>query len=136
AVDVNKTIDKGSDATKAVDSSRDVAEEAAEEASKKGGKYKDVRSANKGGEVHHTPANSTNNVAHGEGPSIHMETTDHRKTASWGSSKDAQAYRKKQKELQKKGRRDDAIQMDIDDVKDKFGEKYDEAIEQMIDDLD
>jgi hypothetical protein len=82
------------------------------------------------------PAKSTNDVPTGEGSSIHMETADHRQTASWGNSKESRAYRDQQRNLQGQGRRDDAIQMDIDDVQQKFGDKYDQSMEQMIDKLD
>ncbi len=70
----------------------------------KGGKYRDVRQSNRGGEVHHTPAKSVSPYAHSDGPSVWMETADHRRTASWGSSKAAQAYRARQQELIKEGR--------------------------------
>jgi hypothetical protein len=82
------------------------------------------------------PANSTNDVPHGQGSSIHMDTKDHYDTASWGNTKDAQEYREIQRKLQEQGRLDDAIQMDIDDVTSKFPGKYDDHILQMIDDLD
>ena len=105
------------------------------QAVKKGGPYGKVRKANKGGEVHHMPANSINGLPHSKGPSIHMSKSDHRQTASWGNSREAKKYRQKQKELIESDRMDDAIQMDIDDVQSKFGNKYDDAIEQMIDSL-
>ena len=65
-----------------------------------------------------------------------MSKADHMKTASWGRSKAAKAYRARQESLIRQGRRDDAIQMDIDDIQSKFGSKYDEGILQMIDSLD
>ena len=49
-----------------------------------------------------------------------------------GRSKSAQAYRAKQKDLIDKGLFREAQQMDIDDVRTKFGNKYDEAIQQML----
>ncbi|MGI0120191.1 RHS repeat domain-containing protein, partial [Zooshikella sp. RANM57] len=103
----------------------------------KGGRYGKVRYANVGGEVHHMPANSVNGLRHSQGPAIHMPTVDHRQTASHGHQGLAGAeYRAKQKELIDAGRFDDAIQMDIDDIQTKFGNKYDDAILQMIDSLD
>ena len=53
-------------------------------------------------------------------------------TASWGRSKGAQAYRAKQKELIDKGLFREAQQMDIDDVRAKFGNKYNESIQEML----
>jgi hypothetical protein len=64
-----------------------------------------------------------------------MDKADHRKTASWGTSRGAKDYRAKQKALIDDGKMDDAIQMDIDDITSKFPGKYDDAILQMIDSL-
>jgi len=58
-----------------------------------------------------------------------MDIPDHRQTASWGSSKDAKVYRAEQKKLIDDGKFDEAQQMDVNDVKSKFGKKYDSAIE-------
>ena len=57
-------------------------------------------------------------------------------TASWGSSRDAREYRAKQKELIERGKIREAIQMDIDDIHDKFGDKYDDAIAEMMEYVD
>lgn len=62
-----------------------------------------------------------------------MEKADHRQTASWGSSKEAKAYRAEQKKLIDKGDFKGAQQMDIKDVRAKFGDKYDKGIQQMED---
>jgi len=61
-----------------------------------------------------------------------MKIADHKKTASWGSSAEAKAYREKQAQLIKDGKFDEAQKMDIQDVRSKFGKKYDDAIEQML----
>jgi hypothetical protein len=98
----------------------------------KGGPYDQVRASNKGGEVHHTPAGAVTPYGRAKGPSVWMETSDHRRTASWGSSKAAQAYRKRQADLIRQGKVRDAIQMDIDDIRSKFGSKYDEHIREML----
>ena len=103
--------------------------------SKRGGRYSEVRAANVGGEVHHMPANSASPLNYGDGPAIWMETLDHRQTASWGRGQAQDAYRDAHRQLIKKGRFDDAVQMDIDDVRSKFDGKYDTAILQMIDSL-
>jgi len=70
-----------------------------------------------------------------DGPSVQVEPEDHQKTGSWGNSKDAQDYRGQEKDLIDQGRWDDAIEKGIDDLKDKFDDKYDGAIEDMIDSL-
>ncbi|MFT0867416.1 hypothetical protein [Pseudomonas sp. CAM1A] len=61
-----------------------------------------------------------------------MDPSDHRLTASYGSSSEAKAYRAKQEELLQEGRLKDAIQMDVDDIRSRFGSEYDAAIEQML----
>ena len=101
-------------------------------AGKKGGRYGDVRAGNKGGQVHHTPASAVSPYTHHTGPSIWMETADHKLTASWGRSKAAQAYRQKQADLIAQGKVRDAVQMDIDDIRSKFGNKYDDHIQEML----
>lgn len=98
--------------------------------SKTGGSYKDVPA--NGGQVHHMPADSVSPFSKNKGPGIRMETQDHMDTASWGRSKSAQAYREKQKELIDKGLFREAQQMDINDVRTKFGNKYDESIQEML----
>ncbi len=97
--------------------------------SKVGGAYKDI--AANGGQVHHMPADSISPYSKGKGPGIRMETRDHMDTSSWGSSKKAKQYRQKQKELIEQGKFREAQQMDIDDVRSKFNDKYDNAIEEM-----
>ncbi len=61
-----------------------------------------------------------------------MTTRDHRRTASWGSSREAKAFRARQKKLIEQGRFREAQRMDIDDIRSKFGTKYDDAIDEMI----
>jgi hypothetical protein len=97
-----------------------------------GGAYEAVRAANQGGEVHHMPAAAASHLSKEEGPAIWMETVDHHQTASWGRSRSAMIYRKKQQELINQGQFQAALQMDIDDIQSKFGSKYDEAIEEVL----
>lgn len=105
---------------------------------KKGGSYKDVRVDGEGEkyEVHHMPADSASNLERGDGPAIKMEKADHRQTASCGMSREAREYRDKQRELIEQGKFREALQMDIDDIHEKFGEKYDDAIKEMLDYVD
>ena len=95
-----------------------------------GGAYKDVPA--NGGQVHHMPADSVSPYSKNKGPGIRMDTVDHMQTESWGRSKTAQKYRARQKELIDEGFFRKAQQMDIEDVRLKFGSKYDEAIQQML----
>lgn len=97
-----------------------------------GGAYKDVKGI-AGNHAHHTPANSASPLSKSDGPCISMCEADHKMTASFGSSKEARAYREQQKNLIEQGRFREAQQMDITDIQSKFGGKYDEAIKQMLD---
>lgn len=105
---------------------------------KKGGSYQDVKKTSDGEthEVHHMPADSASNLERDDGPAIKMEKEDHRQTASCGSSREAREYREKQKELIEQGKFREALQMDIDDLHDKFGDKYDDAIAEMLEYVD
>lgn len=109
----------------------DTPSEKTENEHTEGGKYSDVPpSENK--EKHHTPAHSVTELKFEDGPVIKMDKEDHKLTASCGNSKEAQEYRAKQKELVSEGKFREAVQMDIDDIHDKFGAKYDEGISQML----
>ena len=96
----------------------------------KGGAYGNV-GAN-GGEVHHMPANSVSPFSKDAGPAIQMDKLDHMQTKSWGNSLSAQEYRAQQAYLLENGMFKEAVQMDIDDIRSKFGNKYDTAILEMI----
>lgn len=67
-----------------------------------------------------------------DGPAIKMTREDHALTSSHGSSSAAKAYRAKQQQLLSEGKLKEAIQMDVDDIRLKFGNKYDSGIEQML----
>lgn len=110
----------------------------------RGGRHSSIR---KGGstytpprESHHMPADSAYTsingkpVSSGSKPTIQMDKADHEQTANWGNSRESQAYKKRQSSLMKQGKRGYlmAMMMDIADVRAKFGDKYDEAIAQMI----
>ncbi len=113
-------------------------EDVKEKQEKIGGRYKDVYKEGEGElyEVHHIPADSASNIERSDGPAIKMEKPDHRETASCGNSREAREYRETQKELINEGEFREAIQMDIDDIKEKFGDKYDDAISEMLDYVD
>lgn len=98
----------------------------------RGGAHGEVQ-GQAGYESHHMPANSVSPLETNKGPAIAMQVDDHRLTASWGNSREARAYRAKQAELIEQGGFRDAQRMDIEDVRAKFGDKYDAAIKQMMD---
>jgi len=96
-----------------------------------GGRWGDLKEAGFGWpkhEVHHMPAASTSELPREDGPAIVMDYADHRQTASCGNSREAVEYRKKQSDLIAQGKFMEAFQMDVDDIHEKFGTKYDEAI--------
>ena len=105
---------------------------------KKGGSYRDVKRTSDGNthEVHHMPADSVSKLERDDGPAIKMEKADHHKTASFGSTKEAREYRDIQKGLIEEGKFREALQMDIDDIHEKFGDKYDDAIAEMMEYVD
>ena len=102
----------------------------------KGGSYRDVKKGTDGEthEVHHMPADSAYDLLdRNDGPAIKMEKEDHRETASCGNSKEAREYRAKQAELIEQGKFMEALKMDIEDILEKFGDKYNDAIKEMLD---
>ena len=99
----------------------------------KGGSYAEVKKTSNGEthEVHHMPADSASNLERADGPAIKMEKADHRRTASCGHSREAQEYQAAQKKLIDNGEFRKALKMDIDDIREKFGAKYNKAISEM-----
>lgn len=96
-----------------------------------GGAHKNVKGV-PGNESHHMPADSASPLSKNNGPAISMDKSDHRQTASWGSSREARAYRAEQAERIRNGDFSGAQHMDIHDIQAKFGAKYNEAIRQMV----
>lgn len=113
-------------------------QEGEEHKAKKGGSYSEVFKEGEGDryEVHHMPAYSSSYLDLKDGPAIKMEKEDHKKTASWGNSREAREFRDRQRELVSKGNFREALQMDIDDIHEKFGDKYDDAIAEMLEYVD
>ena len=101
-----------------------------------GGAHRDTsKPVNDGLDSHHCPAKACyadSLISSQDGPAIKMSRDDHKLTASAGSSDDAKAYRAKQQKLLSEGKLDEAIQMDVDDIRSKFGSKYDDNIQQML----
>jgi uncharacterized protein YtpQ (UPF0354 family) len=91
-----------------------------------------VRKMNKGWEVHHMPADSISPLSRWKWPTIYMSKADHKLTGSYKKSASSIKYRNKQKKLIEDWRFREAIQMDIDDIRSKFWDKYDEWIKQML----
>ena len=87
-------------------------------------------------ESHHMPAKSVNGLHPDKGPSIQMDPADHALTASHGTQPGSDIYHLRQQRLIKQGKFGEALHMDIDNVRKLFGNKYDEAIREMIDQLE
>jgi RHS repeat-associated protein len=83
-----------------------------------------------GFEKHHMPANAISPLSRYKGGAIQINPKDHKLTGSWGNSKSSQNYRKKQKAYIDSGNFGAAFEMDVKDIRSKFGDKYDGAIEQ------
>ncbi|MEU1539025.1 RHS repeat-associated core domain-containing protein [Actinacidiphila glaucinigra] len=93
-------------------------------------------------EVNHIPAKATyldlgltTDLKESTGPAIRMEYEDHRNFISTGSSAEADAWRAAQKSLIRQGKFDEAMKMDIDEIRRLHGTKYDAAIKEMVDSL-
>jgi hypothetical protein len=112
--------------------------DSSEVSGKQGGRFGDIFKEGEGDtvEVHHMPADSVTELPRNDGPAIRMDKADHRETASCGNSREAREYRERQKELIDDGKFDEAVQMDIDDIHEKFGDKYDDAINEMLEYID
>lgn len=72
----------------------------------------------------------------GMGPAIRMDCDDHRKPTSTGSSKRSERWRAKQRVFIDAGRWDNAMKMDIDEIRKLYGDKYDSHIKDMVDSLE
>lgn len=99
------------------------------------GKMKKRRPTDKKGEFesHHMPADSAypanKKIGRDRMPAVRMKTGDHKKTASHGHlGKKAARYTEKQMRLIKKGKISEAFGMDVADIKERHGGKYDDAI--------
>ncbi|WP_240030938.1 VENN motif pre-toxin domain-containing protein, partial [Neisseria lactamica] len=102
----------------------------------KGGAHSETKKpTNDGLDSHHCPAKDCYKgapISSEQGPAIKMDPKDHRLTESYGRSPYAIQYRAKQKELLEQGKLKEAIEMDVRDIRSKFGSKYDKAIEEML----
>lgn len=94
-----------------------------------GGKYGTMKSYD--GHRHHMPSNSVSSLSTYLGPCIRMIKEEHKLTASYGGTKAAKEFRKKEKKKINKGEFLAAQQLSINDIQNKFGMKYNAAINEM-----
>jgi hypothetical protein len=100
----------------------------------RGGKHGDMKFPKGDGlDSNHSPADAISLFRRDDGPAFQMEPRDHRRMSSTGSSKEAKAWRQRQQFLIAQGKLREAVQMDIDEARRLFGEKYDPAIQEMLD---
>ncbi|MFB8177634.1 hypothetical protein ACFC8N_16515 [Streptomyces sp. NPDC055966] len=71
----------------------------------------------------------------GMGPAIRMDAADHRELTSTGSSKESEEWLAKQRKLIDAGRWNQVMKMDIDEIRDLHGDKYDTHIKDKVDSL-
>jgi hypothetical protein len=107
----------------------------------RGGLYRDLKDPATGRnvpgtEINHMPANQAGSevfgVSRDDGLAIQMDEADHVQTESWGSSYAGKLHRAHQMFLLRQGRLTDALNMDIGNTRQLFGNKYDGAIQQMM----
>ncbi|AEX75640.1 transposase [Corynebacterium diphtheriae bv. gravis] len=67
-------------------------------------------------------------------PAIQMEKADHKLTQSWGRGTKSKKYQETQAQLVREGRIDEAFQGEYGYIKSMFPGKYDQALDEMIDD--
>jgi RHS repeat-associated protein len=116
----------------------DIVTDVPEKGPFRGGRHGDVKNPTSDGlDSHHMPAKQVSPLDIDDGPAIQMDPADHRRTASYGgrAGSPQQAYRDAQRALIDEGRFDDAFLMDVEDIRGKFGNKYDGAILEAIDAL-
>ncbi|MFI7101456.1 DUF6531 domain-containing protein [Streptomyces sp. NPDC050161] len=107
----------------------------------KGGWYGALQPARAGNEINHVPAKSAYKhltdprLTEHMGPAIRMDRADHREVMSTGSSREAKTWQAQQRSLIDQGRIDEAIKMDINDIRARFGSKYDQHIQDMVQSL-
>lgn len=102
-----------------------------------GGAHKNTDKQKGVKEANHMPSFSSlkkgkPGIMHGDGPATSMDILDHMNTASWGNRKTSQQWRSVQEDLIRRGKFGKAMEMDIRDVKRKFGNKYNDGMTEMI----
>lgn len=110
-------------------SARELAESA--EVIQLGGAYRDIRGI-PGHEAHHSLGQAVSPLSEGDGPAIVMLKADHRALVTSKGGLKSRVFRKLQAKYIAKGDFNAAMQMDIAHIRLLFGNKYDDAIAQML----
>jgi hypothetical protein len=85
-----------------------------------------------GKEIHHIPPTDSSGIPRADGMAILMDKADHRALTSTGSSDDAGGHREDEEMHIDDGDMKAAVDLEICDIQERFGDKYDEAIRQML----
>ena len=101
------------------------------------GSYRRERVDHTGGETNHVPPRDSykgvpNAPSYGQAPAYHMDKDDHRSMSSTGSSTASQRWRQQQAAYIRQGRWDKAIEMDIRESINRFGDKYKARMARMV----
>ncbi|MEU4770963.1 DNRLRE domain-containing protein [Micromonospora sp. NPDC023644] len=85
-------------------------------------------------EINHMPPHSTTNIPFSKGPAIQMDRADHAElySTSGGPGSLQARYREMQRDLISRGDTAGAMWNDINDIRSRFGTKYDAAIAEML----
>lgn len=94
-----------------------------------GGRYSRIDPLD--GHRHHMPSVAASPLSRGKGPCITMLISDHKFTASYGNTPISREFAAKERQLIKNGSFLAAQNMGINDIRTKFGKKYNKAIRQM-----
>ncbi|MDJ0839152.1 MAG: hypothetical protein QNK37_21730 [Acidobacteriota bacterium] len=104
----------------------------------RGGRHRHTKKQGKkhGTESHHLVSDAISVFAYNDAPALRMDVQDHYLTASHGRrGKKGAAFRKRQERMVQNGEFDRALAYGVKDVRRKFGNKYDDAINDMYDSL-
>lgn len=97
----------------------------------RGGAHKHVQGI-KGNHSHHIPQDAASPIDRKDGPAITMTAEDHRQLISSRSGARGKEFLRKQKEFIEKGDYRSAMDLEINNIRELFRDKYDDGIEQML----
>lgn len=99
-----------------------------------GGRYGSMKAM--GGQRHHMPSSDaltkTGVLSKNDGAAVRMISSDHYQTSSYGNTETAKEFRAKEIKQINNGKFLAAQKLGISDVQEKFGVKYDKAINEMV----
>ncbi|MBN8628237.1 MAG: hypothetical protein J0M17_22385 [Planctomycetes bacterium] len=99
-----------------------------------GGRHRETKKGGKlaGTESHHLIADDSSDIATNDALAIRIDKPQHVETGSWGTRRSAVRFREKQQALVQAGDYDSALQMGIDDIRERFPDQYEVHIADAI----